>query len=181
FRFVYDAMKLAIPSRTARVQGEAKVILHRSRCICVCVVAFCLLFLAGPAAAQKEDWFRISTGLGVEKPRLAVADFAPRDDTAKPHSQLFTQVVRDDLQFSGIVDLVSPSFYPTQVPTQPSELRNPDWVTTQINANLVAFGNLTESAGEVVISGWVYDVRSTSNQAMIGKIYRGSPTDAQVR
>ena len=55
-------------------------------------------------------------------------------------------MLRDDLQFSGIVDLVSPSFYPTQVPTVPSELRNLDWTTPQIsNANLVAFGNLTRN------------------------------------
>ena len=172
-------MKLAMPGRAARVEGEAKVILHRSRCICVCVLLFCGLFLPGRAAAQA--WFTSGTGLGVEKPRLAVADFAPREDPAKPHSQLFTQVVRDDLQFSGIVDLVSPSFYPTQVPTQPSELHNADWTTTQVNANLVAFGNLTESATEVVISAWLYDVRSPSNQAVVGKIYRGAPTDAQVR
>ncbi len=172
-------MKLAMPGRAARVKGEAKVILHRSRCFCVCILLFAGLFLPGRAAAQA--WFTSGTGLGVEKPRVAVADFAPRDDSAKPHSQLFTQVVRDDLQFSGILDLVSPSFYPTQVPTQPSELHNADWTTTQVNANLVAFGNLTESATEVVISAWLYDVRSPSNQAVVGKIYRGAPTDAQVR
>jgi TolB protein len=172
-------MKLAMPGRAVRVEGEAKVILHRSRCICVCIVIVCGLFLPGRAAAQA--WFQASTGLGTEKPRVAAADFAPRDDSAKPHSQLFTQVLRDDLQFSGIIDLVSPSFYPTQVPTQPSELRNPDWLTPQINANFVAFGNLTESSTEVVISAWFYDVRSTSTQAVIGKVYRGTPTDAQVR
>src|SRR5258707_10674010 len=68
-----------------------------------------------------------------------------------------------------------------EVPTVPAELRNPDWTTPQINANLVAFGNLTESPSEVVISGWLYDVRSPSNQAVVGKVYRGTPTDAQVR
>src|SRR5207302_2696025 len=172
-------MKLAMPGRAARVKGEAKVILHRSRYICV--FAFCLLFLAGRAAAQKEDWFRTSTGLGVDKPRLAVADFAAHEDSAKPHSQLFTQVVRDDLQFSGILDLVSPSFYPTQAPSVPSELHNLDWTTPQINANLVAFGNLTEAPSEVVISAWAYGVRSPSTQSVVGKVYRGTPTDAQVR
>ncbi|HWY75578.1 MAG TPA: translocation protein TolB [Verrucomicrobiae bacterium] len=170
------------PARTTRVKGEPEAMVHLSRCICVSAFTFCLLLLAGRAAAQeKGDWFHISTGLGVEKPRVAVTDFAPQADTAKSHSQLFTQVVRDDLQFSGVLDLISPSFYPTQVPTVPSELRNPDWITPQINANLVAFGNLTESAGEVVISGWAYDVRSPSTQAVVGKIYRGTPTDAQVR
>src|SRR6202171_2678819 len=121
------------------------------------IIAFALIFIfANRAIAQ--DWFRAGTGLGVEKPRVAVADFAPRSDTAKSHSQVFTQVVRDDLQFSGILDLVSPSFYPTQSPTQPSELRNADWTTPQLNANLVAFGNLVESPNEVVISAWLYDV-----------------------
>jgi len=170
------------PARTARVRGKPEVMVQRSRCICVWVFTFCLLFLAGRAAAQeKGDWFHIGTGLGVEKPRVAVTDFAPRGDTAKSHSQLFTQVVRDDLQFSGIIDLVSPSFYPTQVPTIPSELRNTDWTAPQINANLIAFGNLTESTSEVEISAWLYDVRSPSTQAVVGKVYRGTPTDAQVR
>ena len=152
---------------------------HRSRYISVCMLLLCALFVPGRAAAQA--WFTSGTGLGVDKPRVAVADFAARADNAKSHSQLFTQVVRDDLQFSGIIDLVSPSFYPTAVPSVPTELRNDDWITPQVNANLVAFGNLTESASEVVISAWLYDVRSPSTQAVVGKIYRGAPTDAQVR
>ena len=168
------------PARISRVRGKPEVMVQRSRCICV--LTFCLLLLAGRAVAQeKGDWFRIGTGLGVDKPRVAVADFAARADNAKSHSQLFTQVVRDDLQFSGIIDLVSPSFYPTAVPSVPTELRNDDWITPQVNANLLAFGNLTESTSEVVISAWLYDVRSPSTQAVVGKIYRGAPTDAQVR
>jgi TolB protein len=152
---------------------------HRSRCSTLGVFIFSLLYFVTTASAQ--DWFKTGTGLGVNNPRVAVADFAARSDNAQSHSQLFTQVVRDDLQFSGILDLVSPSFYPTAVPSQPSELRNDDWITPQVNANLVAFGNLTESASEVSISAWLYDVRSPSNQAVVGKIYRGAPTDPQVR
>jgi TolB protein len=33
----------------------------------------------------------------------------------------------------------------------------------------------------VAISAWMYDVRSPSNEAVVGKVYRGAPTDAQVR
>jgi len=140
-----------------------------------------VLFLCCGSTAFAQDWVHTGTGLGLEKPRIAVTDFAPRADNDKMHSQLFTQVVRDDLQFSGIVDLVSPSFYPTQVPSVPGELRNADWTVPQLNSNLIAFGNLTEAASEVVISGWLFDVRSPSTQAVIGKVYRGTPTDAQVR
>jgi TolB protein len=128
-----------------------------------------------------QDWFRTGTGLGVEKPRIAVPDFAPRVDNAKSHSGLFTQTVRDDLAFSGVIDLVSPSFYPTTVPTAPNELQKLTWTDPPLNSNFVAFGNLTESPTEVVISAWCYDVRSPSNEAVVGKIYRGAPTDDQVR
>jgi TolB protein len=142
-------------------------------------LSLALLLLVSPLLAQ--DWFRTGTGLGVEKPRIAVPDFAVQSDGAKPHATLFTTVVRDDLAFSGILDLVSPSFYPTQVPSQPSELRNLTWTDPPLNSNFVAFGNLTESSSEVVISAWMYDVRSTSTQAVVGKVYRGQPTDQQVR
>jgi TolB protein len=157
---------------------EAKV---KERFLACGVLLAIVLFLCCSSTAFAQDWVHTGTGLGLEKPRIAVTDFAPRADNTKMHSQLFTQVVRDDLQFSGIVDLVSPSFYPTQVPSVPGELRNADWITPQLNSNLIALGNLTEAASEVVISGWLFDVRSPSTQAVIGKVYRGTPNDAQVR
>jgi TolB protein len=142
----------------------------------------CLLYLLPFSfTSLAQDWFRASTGLGVDKPRIAVADFAPRADNAKPHAALFTQTVRDDLSFSGIIELVSPSFYPTQVPSTPNELAKTLWTDPPLTANFVAFGNLTESATEVAIPAWMYDVRSPSNEPVVGKIYRGAPTDAQVR
>lgn len=147
---------------------------------------FPLLFLflamaAGAPSASAQAWFRTGTGLGVEKPRVAVADFAARQDRTKPHSNLFTQVVRDDLSFSGILDLVSPSFYPAQQPSVPSELRYTDWTNGPLNSQYVAFGNLSEDVSEVAIQAWLYDVTNPSSQAVIGKIYRGTPADDQVR
>ena len=138
-----------------------------------------LLPFASPAFSQ--DWFRTGTGLGVEKPRIAVSDFAPRPDSAKSHAGLFTNVVRDDLAFSGIVDLASPSFYPPNAPSQPGELRMLDWTQNPVNANFLAFGNLSETSAEVAIFAWMFDVRSPSTEPIVGKVYRGNPTDAQVR
>jgi len=145
------------------------------------LVVFTLAAIAGarPAFSQ-QDWFKIGTGLGQEKPRVAVADFAPRSDTAKSHGALFTQVVRDDLAFSGILDMVSPSFYPQAQPSVPNELRYVAWTDSPVNAHFVAFGNLSE-ATEVAIEAWFYDVTNPSSQAVIAKVYRGTPTDAQVR
>jgi len=143
---------------------------------------FILLASAVAPFAQAQDWFHAATGLGdTNKPRVAVADFGPRADTAKPHASLFTQVVRDDLQFSGILEFVSPSVYPTTSPTVPNELRNLDWTNAPANANMVAFGNVVESPTEIDIQAWLYDVRNPSAQAVVGKIYRGTPSDTQVR
>lgn len=138
-----------------------------------------LLPFASPSFSQ--DWFRTGTGLGVEKPRIAVSDFASRPDSAKSHAGLFTNVVRDDLAFSGIVDLASPSFYPPNAPSQPGELRMLDWTQNPVNANFLAFGNLSETSAEVAIFAWMFDVRSPSTEPIVGKVYRGNPTDAQVR
>src|ERR1700682_690776 len=169
---------MAIKAKTGTIYGVPRFALAIFAPIFPLVI-LAVLVMASPAAAQ--DWIHTGTGLGVEKPRIAVADFAPREGTTKPHSTLFTQVVRDDLAFSGIIELISPSFYPQQTLSQPSELRNLTWTDPPLNANFVAFGNLTESSGEVSISGWMYDVRNPSTQAVVGKVYRGTPTDAQVR
>ena len=158
------------------------MLLKSKRCCSLLVLAL-LVFAVRPAHAQqnREAWFKVSTGLGVEKIRLAVADFGPRADNAKTHAGQFTQIVRDDLLFSGILDLVSPSFYPTQLTTMPSELQYSAWTDPQVNAHYVAFGNLSETTSEVAIQAWLYDVTNPSSPAVIGKVYRGTPTDAQVR
>ena len=77
-----------------------------------------LVALPGPLAAQ--DWFRTGTGLGVTKPTRGRGGFRfaqPRLRHAL--ATLFSDVVRNDLDYSGIVDLASKSFYPTQVPSVP--------------------------------------------------------------
>jgi len=141
-----------------------------------------LLFTAQATFGQSEGWFRAGTGLGdTNKPRVAIADFAPRADSAKSHSTLFTQIVRDDLQFSGILEVPSPSFYPPQAPSVPAELKPAIWIDPPTNANFLGFGNLSESVAEVAIEAWLYDVRNPSSQAVVGKVYRGAPTDLQVR
>ena len=78
---------------------------------------------------RDRDWFRAGTGLGdTNKPRVAIAEFGPRADSAKAHASLFSQVVRDDLQFSGIIDVVSASMNPATSPTPVSYTHLPDVV-----------------------------------------------------
>jgi TolB protein len=138
-----------------------------------------LLALPGPLAAQ--DWFRTGTGLGVSKPRVAVADFAPRNPTSQTFATLFGDVVRGDLDYSGIVDIASKSFYPTQVPTAPAELNYPAWSSAPVSAQFLAFGNLTTTGDMLEIQAWFYDVQNISAPAVVGRVYHGASQDEVVR
>lgn len=142
-------------------------------------LASLLFLLASPAAAQ--DWFRTGTGLGVEKPRVAVAEFAPRSPSAQPLASIFNAVLRADLEYSGIIEVVSASMNPLESPSVPAELKHAEWNAPPAAAHLLAFGNLSASGNDLVIEAWLSDVRNAQAQPVLGKRYRGEVTDAQIR
>ena len=132
-----------------------------------------------PVAAQ--DWFRTGTGLGVSKARVAVADFASKSPAAQPLAAEFSDVVRSDLDYSGILELVSKSYNPLQTPGAPAEVDFKGWADAPASAQLLAFGNLSADNNALEISAWLNDVRNASLPPVIGKVYRGTVSDAQVR
>jgi TolB protein len=138
-----------------------------------------MALLARPAAAQ--DWFKTGTGLGVEKARVAVPEFGARDAGAQPLEKVFHETLVNDLSYSGILDLVSPSFYPTSVPATPAELKAADWSAAPASAYMVAYGNLSTSGGSQAASGWLSDVRNAGTAPALSKIYRGQPTEEDAR
>jgi TolB protein len=150
-----------------------------ARWVILALGVFCGCLAARPALGQ--DWIRTGTGLGVEKARVAVADFAPKSDAAKAHATLFCSVVRADLDFSGIIEVVSKSYYPLEMPAVPGELKPKAWSDAPASAAMVAFGNLSETPNDVRIEAWLYDVRNPAAPPVIGKVYHGDATDAQVR
>ena len=143
-------------------------------------IALVVLLLTLPLSAAAQDWFRTGTGLGVSKPRVAVADFVSRTPSAPPLATLFSQVVRNDLAYSGILELASRSFYPVQVPSIPAELNHRAWSEPLASAQFLAFGNLTTGA-DPSIEAWFYDVQNPSAPAVLGRVYRGEPTEEETR
>ncbi|MFQ5663250.1 MAG: Tol-Pal system beta propeller repeat protein TolB [Terriglobia bacterium] len=143
-----------------------------------------LLSLLGLLPLQlrpQEDWFRTGTGLGVEKVRLAVPRFAAESREVERVAGVFYSVLRNDLDVSGIIELVSPSFHPLEVPTRPAELRHAAWAAAPTNAAMVAYGNLRFAGGELLIDAWLSDVRNPRAPAVIAKRYRGDLTEDQAR
>src|SRR5271170_2033494 len=138
-------------------------------------------FLASSSLAQ--DWVRTGSGLGVEKVRLAVPDFKPANSDPQSAGLLktFNDTFWNDLDNSGVVELVSKSFYPLQVPGQPPEVTFPAWNAPPPNAAMLAFGNLGVASGKVTVYGWLYDVKNTASPQVLGKQYSDVATDAGAR
>jgi TolB protein len=144
-------------------------------------IAVVLLALAVTASAQ--DWIRTGTGLGVEKVRLAASDFKPSTQDSKNTDLLktFNDTLWNDLDNAGIFDLVSKSFYPLEVPGQPTEVNFSAWNVPPPNASMLAFGNLGASAEKVTVQGWLYDLKNQSSPQVLGKQYTDTPTAEAVR
>src|SRR5215469_11977186 len=88
--------------------------------LCSSVFICGLIFLIQAAPASAQDWFKTGTGLGVSKAKVAVADFASKDTPSQPLAVIFSDVVRSDLDFCGILELVSKSYNPLQTPSVPA-------------------------------------------------------------
>src|ERR1700758_49636 len=88
-------------------------------------------------SASAQDWIRTGTGLGVEKVRLAVPDFkaSAQDPNSANLLKVFNDTLWNDLDNAGIFDMVSKSFYPTDLPGNPSEVRFEPWSGPPPNAS----------------------------------------------
>jgi TolB protein len=140
-----------------------------------------LLMLGGAGTASAQDWFKTGTGLGVAKARVAVPEFAVRNPAAQPFEKTFHDTLWNDLQYCGILDLVSPSFYPTGVPSQPGELKPAEWSQDPANAYMVAYGNLSGDGTNLAAAGFLSDVHNPNAPIALQKVYRGPLTDAGAR
>jgi TolB protein len=148
--------------------------------------ALSLLILLGslfPSTSFAQDWVRTGSGLGVEKVRLAVPDFKPSNSDPQNDALLkaFNDTLWNDLDNSGVVELVSKSFYPLQAPGQPPEVTFGVWNSPPPNAAMLAFGNLGVAAGKLTVQGWLYDVKNTASPEVLGKQYTDVATSDAAR
>jgi TolB protein len=166
-----ESERPSLPRESRRFQNFAKA------CVLLCVLScFCL-------SAVAQDWVKTGTSLGVEKVRLAVPDFKPSTNDPQNTALLktFDDTLWNDLDVSGVVELVSKSFYPLQVPGQPPEVTFPAWNAPPPNAAMLAFGNLGVASGRLTVQGWLYDVKNTQSPQVLGKQYADAASDASAR
>ena len=141
---------------------------------------FLTLFVAFSTSLFAQDWIRTGTGLGVEKLRLAVADFkSTGGDPALLTT--FNGVLWNDLTQAGIFDMVSKSFYPLAQVGQPTDIHLDAWGNPPANAAMLAFGNFGVVGSDIQMQGWLFDVKNTASPQVLGKQYREAATNENAR
>ena len=143
-----------------------------------------LLGIAVFTGAQQINAPVVKTG---EKPSIAVPDFRGSGD-AQNFMGAFNSTLFNDLSSSGQLKMIPKTLYPTQVPQQPSDFRPggpsfADWSGPPPNANYLAFGYTAAQGNQIVLYGFLFDVRQAnpSSAQLIGKIYLGSLDEAGAR
>lgn len=130
----------------------------------------------------QTDWIRTGTNLGVERVRIAAADFkAAAPISNQELLNTFNATLLSDLQNAGIFDVVSKSFYPLQQPGTPQEMHLDAWGNPPANAAMVAFGNMNVTGQDMNVYGWLFDVKNTASPQVLGKQYREQPTTDNAR
>jgi len=128
------------------------------------------------------------------KPHVAVTDFRASGSAAS-FIGAFNDTVRTDLESSPLVNFIPKTFYPLQLPQQPSDLisgvappsrgavsvqgkRLTDWSLPPITANYLGLGYGAEDRGMFVVFGWLYstapNIASLQQAQVFGKVYTAS-------
>lgn len=118
---------------------------------------------ATPAASAPQA--RIEGGIleGATSVRLALP-FFPISGTNLPADSsrlvdVFNETLWNDLEFSGIVDLIGRSFYPLSQVRDPLDIVPPDWTDPQVDAQMMAFGRAeSDSNGQFFVEAHLWDL-----------------------
>ena len=148
----------------------------------ICTIFILFFVVATAVSASSQDWIRTGTNRGAPI-RLAVPDFkaATNDPQTAPLNSVFNQTLWNDLDNSGIFEMVAKSFYPLQTPGSPNEIKLDAWANAPVNAAFVAFGNLGVSGGKLQVQGWLFDDKNTASPQVLGKQYSEAATPDNAR
>src|SRR5262245_25905710 len=149
----------------------------------VLVVIIAAVNTVAVSRGRQEPQIRTGTGRGILGVRLAVPEFqapAPDEKTVKL-TQIFNTVLWDDLDYSGVLTLISRSFYPVGKFAEPGDIKTDDWTSTTVDAQFVAFGNSRATGGRISVEARLWDLKSPQNREAIGRRYSSEDTEEGAR
>lgn len=145
--------------------------------------AVALVWLSCATLSHAQDWVKGGVGLAAQKIRIAVPDFkaSGQDPRNAELLKTFNDTLWNDLDNAGIFDMVSKSFYPTTPIGGPADVKFDAWSVPPPNAAMLVFGNLGANGNNVIVQGWLYDVKNTASPQILGKQYTDVATTQAAR
>jgi len=141
------------------------------------------VFLGHAQVAKSQGWFRTGINLGQSMVRIAVPDFPARstDPRLATLTKVFNQVLYSDLNNSGILDVVSKSLYPVNVPQEPKDVDFNGWSSAPASAQMLAFGYTEIRNNSLVVTARLFDVHSPANPGVLAKRYVADMNELSAR
>jgi TolB protein len=152
----------------------------------ISVAALASVAGAVTAGARPQQVANI-TITGGKKLRMAVPQFAVQstDPSAGALEKTFHDVLFNDLYQSGLLEMVSQSFYPSQAPTTAQDATAQllaTWAAPPVSVERLTFGSLRVANGELQVDGYLYDTTPQASPAyLLGKRYTDTATDESAR
>ena len=121
---------------------------------------------------------RVTEGV---KARVAVANLQTRDETVELNqsTQIFNDVLWNDLALAGVFELIPKSFYPLKLPSQPYDVKFEEWVSEDVGAQNLVYGNSYLQNNQFVVEGRLVDINT--QESIIGNRYRVEPNELGIR
>jgi TolB protein len=151
-----------------------KLLLALVTCIALCG-AFVLSF------SQEKPQVTIQLYGSGQAARLAVADFQIRG--AEPQlpqlTKLFNDVLWNDMQLSGVFTVISKSFYPMPLPSQPGEVDFGKWGSPEMRVQDLAYGTTSIQGSQFAAECRLVDIGT--REQIIGLRYKGEMDEPGIR
>lgn len=138
--------------------------------------------IASPPA-QSQDWFSTGINLGAPRIRLAVTELpsGSADAQALNLTHEFNQVLWNDLDNSGIFDLVSKSLFPLKIPSEPQDVVLNDWSAAPASARMLIFGKTEVINSNLVLTCRLDDLTNAGNPSVIARRYVATMNEISAR
>src|SRR5689334_7142716 len=133
--------------------------------VLITTLVLCFVCLGSPRTPTQGQ-ISAGTNIGAQEVRLAFPAFQSRssDPNAVKLTNLFNQVVWDDLDYSGNIALVSRSFYPLGNFQEPGDIKPEDWTKQGVNAQYLTFGFTELAGGALQITERLWDLGVVQNR-----------------
>ena len=145
---------------------------------------FFLVVFLFPSWTLLSQQAQIETGTstGATSVRLALPQFPSESTEAAQLATVFNETLWNDIDFSGVISLISPDFYPLGRFSGPVDVDPEEWTSTTVDAQMLAFGNASVVGGQFVLEARLWDLKTRiEERERLGRRYRGEMNERSVR